>query len=1305
MSFQIKFANCMGLGHHNSTLNITKISHKVKEFVLSTDQTETIFILLETKLKPNSKSVRLPNRVKYIAETSCPSGSGGILVFADKHLLLHNPVLDVQTIVSKHALYFRIDIHGNIHDNIVVYLPCDINECINVLQQIEVFLDGKNIYDFHFYGDCNIDFQSKQHMSKAKVLLNLLQKFNLFDVAEKLDNSPKFTWQGLGDRYQSSSKIDHFFSNINTFNTIAYNHNSFSDHLDITVSYKKNFVYRPPSWKVYLFRQKEFIEMLKRETLIFLFEKSNISQQDFSMYEENPQLLDDNLKFDDHEYKECSVFFDLLKHLKSKHDKFFSKQKTKNYQKTKEFNEQMNNLVNEMHNSNVNSHMAIKELREQQQAYFRQLVYSQAEFKFMRKLRDDGHSNKLTFECIKESRKLNYSLKIDGEISNDNQDIVNTFAKIHSDIVSNHTFPSLELDELLQNYGLTLADVFPQITTLTSPNSTTKQFKEVIKTISNTSATGISTEPPILFDFLLDLLPNFTTKALNLLYHINIDESPFAFIKDRNVIHIPKKDCDQSDPVNHRPISLLETVYKLLSKALNKKLAPHLKSIVHCDQIGYIPNRNRATASVSITAAMNVIKNQNHDAQLISFDFSKAFDKILPQIIQKLLDYIFPNGNFAKSIISLTNGGRFRSIFKNKFSKFFKIVGGTPQGDPLSGSKFDIVNHVFIACLMSKKLKPLTYQINSKPLNPISYADDNFGFFTLRSNQDVQILKNLLLELKHCLGLQINFKKTKILTNGNYPTQLNEIGQVVASLKHLGIYLSFDENLSYDLTYKDLCTRLEKKAQNISMKSSFNLFKRRNLTTALLNSMCFHIFRIYLPNEKFSKRIWKTITKFLWSVKFQGNISFRCKISQKRLELNYLDGGLNMLLPDNQAFSVWITSFISTLQHAKLNPNSVLSCILNHKHVPIVHILNNFGHHSVLRYSKAFKSLYPSSSRIYFEKLSEYFFDLEKDQSTFLYSSILASQWSNIQLKFSLDDAKTLTNNNLLTIASILETRQIGEKVMFLPILSSDLKCNMSICLSNKLEMFISVIKEKFPNLKVYTKSQCRNLKKPLIIHSLQSKSIFSFHFKRMLRTKLSKTHPAIQTRKNEGIYFPDLETFQMTMKKLFDLPISLHYKSFFFEQYNRTLNSKNKMFKFKLVESNECVQCNTISNTEHSLFNCMFPSFFSDVLAKFLDHHYNGGVPDFLFLKEHFYNFNIFYEIFSKSDYFQISYLILIAKEKSLKISKHESLSKWNRLTSFCHTILVAQFASKLIIHSGYEDNLILNFIDYVTCNKDSLV
>ena len=1307
MSFQIRFANCMGIGSYSNGINLSKISHKIKEFVISTNDIPTLFVFVETKLHASPKSIRLPNRVKYIAETS-DNGAGGILVFGDKSLNLPDNLLDVQTIISKHALYVKILAGNMIHENIIVYLPHDNNECINALSQIDTFIQNKNLSEFHMFGDYNIDFASKQHAPKAKVLCSFLQKYNLFDLSEKLNNVPKFTWQGLGARFKSKSRIDHFFSNKDFFSSIDYNFNSFSDHLDITVSYKKAYIYVPPNWKTFLFRKKDFNDMLKSETIKFLVEKahSNSVKHKMEDYLNDPHLADTELTFGNHEYEESTVFFDLLQSLKRKHDKFFSKMKTRNYDKTKKFHEQMNELTKEMNDSNVDNNNLIRDLREAQQTYFKQLVYSQAEFKYMRKLREDGHSNKLTFECIKESKKLNYNLKIDGRNINNPQEIANTFAKLHAEIVGKEISPSIDLEEFLDEYDLTLTEIFPQITTLSSPTSTTDEFKQIIKSISNNSATGISSEPPILFEFLLDFMPEFTTKALNQLYFIDIDNSPFSFIKDRNVVHIPKKDEDPSNPVNHRPISLLETVYKLLSKALNKKLTPYLESIVHSDQIGYVPNRNMATASVSITATMNKIMSDNQDVQLISFDFTKAFDKVLPQIIQKIFEFIFPNGHFSKSLNQLTKGGRFRSIIKNKVSKFHKIYGGTPQGDPPSGSKFDIVNHIFVACLKSRKLKPLIYHISNKKIQPISYADDNFGFFTMKSNQDVHQLKSLLEKLNKCLGLQINYKKTKILVNGSYPDNLYELGNIVDSLKHLGIYLSFKENLGYDLTYKSVLNKLEKKANTVSMKSNYNLFKRRNLCSALLNSMCFHIFRVYYPNENVCKKLWKIITKFLWTVKYHNNTSVRCKVSQKRLELNYLDGGLNMLRPENQAFSVWITSFIGIMRHAKLNPDSVLGTILSHKHVPVENILKNLGHLTLLRYSKTFRSLYPVNSKPYFEKMCEFFFNLERDQSTFLNSSIISSQWSNIQSTFTSKDKRILVNNNLNTIASILETRAIGDKIMFLPILDSTLQAKLNdASLIAKLGMFLDAVKLNFPNLKVHSKSQQRYLKKPLILISLHAKSIFSFHFKRLLRESLSKPHPAIETRRKEGIYFPDKEMFLLSFRKIFELPISLHYKSFFFEQYSRTLDSKNKMFKFGLSESNECVKCKTISNTEHSLFYCLFPSFFAEVLAKYLDHKFNDGCPEFIFLKDNFYNFNIFYEIFSKSDFFQITYLILIAKEKSLKISKNECLSRWTKLSSFCHTILAAQFASKIISQSGHDDQLILEFIEYITNNKDTLI
>ena len=157
-----------------------------------------------------------------------------------------------------------------------------------------------------------------------------------------------------------------------------------------------------------------------------------------------------------------------------------------------------------------------------------------------------------------------------------------------------------------------------------SPTCSTKEFLHVLKSMKSDSAPGPSTENKALYLFLFDILPNFTTRALNKIYNIDIENSPFKSLKNRNVIFIPKKDCDLNDIKSFRPISLLEFQYKILSKALCRKVSPHLNKILHCDQFAGIKNRHMSTASISTFAVLNHIKDHDIQAQLISFDIKSA---------------------------------------------------------------------------------------------------------------------------------------------------------------------------------------------------------------------------------------------------------------------------------------------------------------------------------------------------------------------------------------------------------------------------------------------------------------------------------------------------------------------------------------------------------------------------------------------------------------------------------------------------------------------------------------------------------
>ena len=87
----------------------------------------------------------------------------------------------------------------------------------------------------------------------------------------------------------------------------------------------------------------------------------------------------------------------------------------------------------------------------------------------------------------------------------------------------------------------------------------------------------------------------------------------------------------------------------------------------------------------------------------------------------------------------------------------------------------------------------------------------------------------------------------------------------------------------------------------------------------------------------------------------------------------------------------------------------------------------------------------------------------------------------------------------------------------------------------------------------------------------MHSHLFFHCFFKDIHKREITSPHPSFNTRKRDKIYMVDQETFNMSFNKILSLPIVLHYKAFFFEQFIRTLPSKNKLFKYGFAETNLC--------------------------------------------------------------------------------------------------------------------------------------
>ena len=119
--------------------------------------------------------------------------------------------------------------------------------------------------------------------------------------------------------------------------------------------------------------------------------------------------------------------------------------------------------------------------------------------------------------------------------------------------------------------------------------------------------------------------------------------------------------------------------------------------------------------------------------------------------------------------------------------------------------------------------------------------------------------------------------------------------------------------------------------------------------------------------------------------------------------------------------------------------------------------------------------------------------------------------------------------------------------------------------------MFFSIFNLNFD------KSKLKHLLTPISSKICTNPSLFSFHFKKLHKKTFYIDPPSIATRLRDQIYFPDKELFFISFNKIFSLPIILHYKNFFYEQFLRVLPSRNKLFKFKYVENPNCLKCSNI--------------------------------------------------------------------------------------------------------------------------------
>lgn len=360
---------------------------------------------------------------------------------------------------------------------------------------------------------------------------------------------------------------------------------------------------------------------------------------------------------------------------------------------------------------------------------------------------------------------------------------------------------------------------------------------------------------------------------------------------------VPKRQ-GASAVTDFRPISCCNTIYKLISKLLVKRLKPLLPPLILPNQTAFVQGRLLVENTILASEIVHGYHRDKGPARItIKVDIAKAFDTIDWGFIFSMLQGLQIPDTYLYWLHACITTPSFMVGFNGTVQGYFRSTRGMRQGDPLSPYLFVMAMNC-LSILLDKGAEDGRFRYHhhckESKLTHLCFADDLL-IFCDGDTQSIKNILNIIEQFTEVSGLAINISKTSFFTCGITRPVINQIVSKTGlthgllPVRYLGIPLC---------TKKLSLANCEPLLQQV--KNKVNSWSARSLSFAgrllLINTVIAGISNFWCTTFTIPKKCIKLINSicgaYLWKGSTEGHHSAR--VAWDTVTLPKAEGGLGI---------------------------------------------------------------------------------------------------------------------------------------------------------------------------------------------------------------------------------------------------------------------------------------------------------------------------------------------------------------------------------------------------------------------------